>query len=1012
MAKTITKGKIGNALTSTANDHVVAVANDIYDESIDKYQSQINEEVDKSVFVEVYDPEEEIPQPEFINIEDATYAYNWKTTDTPASDGKTQGNIKDLYQKTLNQEEKFLELESEVIYDVSAHNNGAVFESLSALLSDSNLSTLIPSTVRCGGMSIRFIQGSEQSSNNKYAQYRLMSDTFNTIATNWQGVDNEPTANSDNLVKSGGIVGIYGENINDDNWLKVITDSNGTFIFGIKKNGEIEWSKGIPTPIQEYVQNILEGENGSLIDGVNKIYAFLTGYSTADTLNILLDEKVKREEGKSLIDENFSNNVFSASDNNNFYVLTDNIGHVISKIKKDGSFYIEKLESPIIDKKVDKEEEKSLVDINFANNVNFIEDTNNINVLVDNIGHLIYKIKKDGTFYIEKLESPIITHIQQQIGKDCTLVEVPITLTNNYLDNRYNEITDVHSIHALIEDINPKATYLFMVPPSLTTSFVTKPFLYSSNDLYSTSSSFSINNPQTNIAFNLHDYSCESITSESISLGTFEYGSFNGSGNDAPNAAAIRSEKIYNIPKGILKITFDDSKYYIVINTFIGAPASTKNTTINTSGEEVEHFGNFIRVSIRYKNDTPVADQALIDAADNGAVIIERVAAFTRNLTISTLTQDELNYIKVYKFIPKDSGQVLVAANDSNINDKAKADIILDGNNDTRFLQALVSSFTDINIVLCPGNYNINEKHYIKRSNQYACLSTFDAEGINPRTICLCGQYENRRMNTHLNVSDKVIAEFSDNNENAIFLIPRLFPVNKSKLDKSSTYTGTTIKHLELYGDFYTRNITGFDTVAASAARYENINVNGFKEHNTKTFPTMPVGSVGIRTGRGSNNGVANYIKNCSSFHLERGFSICGEHYIIEDCLAHHCKWGFAFHDKPVGIGVEHPNIMIGCSIEGCYQLMLLTRQGAMSQEEYDAIDHNKGRNTLICIGLSTETSWAVPIDERTNPDVEERETTLGIWEVIPGRYRGRIEGDNVTVMEGSCPKMTITSYQ
>ena len=917
--KKIATGYIGNALRSSAADHITTFTDEVFDTERQKHQSEVNTDIERKIESETQE--------------------------------RTQ-NDQLLSQAIAAEQERAEAAEQAIIYDVSAHNNGAVFESLSAILSSSDLSTLIPSTVRCGGMSIRFIQGSEQSSNNKYAQYRLMSDTFNTIATNWQGVDNEPTANSDNLVKSGGIVGIYGENINDDNWLKVITDSNGTFIFGIKKNGEIEWSKGIPTPIQEYVQNILEGENGSLIDGVNKIYAFLTGYSTADTLNTLLDEKVKREEGKSL------------------------------------------------------------VDINFANNVNFIEDTNNINVLVDNIGHLIYKIKKDGTFYIEKLESPIITHIQQQIGKDCTLVEVPITLTNNYLDNRYNEITDVHSIHALIEDINPKATYLFMVPPSLTTSFVTKPFLYSSNDLYSTSSSFSINNPQTNIAFNLHDYSCESITSESISLGTFEYGSFNGSGNDAPNAAAIRSEKIYNIPKGILKITFDDSKYYIVINTFIGAPASTKNTTINTSGEEVEHFGNFIRVSIRYKNDTPVADQALIDAADNGAVIIERVAAFTRNLTISTLTQDELNYIKVYKFIPKDSGQVLVAANDSNINDKAKADIILDGNNDTRFLQALVSSFTDINIVLCPGNYNINEKHYIKRSNQYACLSTFDAEGINPRTICLCGQYENRRMNTHLNVSDKVIAEFSDNNENAIFLIPRLFPVNKSKLDISYTYTGTTIKHLELYGDFYTRNITGFDTVAASAARYENINVNGFKEYNIKTFPTMPVGSVGIRTGRGSNNGVANYIKNCSSIHLERGFSICGEHYIIEDCLAHHCKWGFAFHDKPVGIGVEHPNIMIGCSIEGCYQLMLLTRQGAMSQEEYDAIDHNKGRNTLICIGLSTETSWAVPIDERTNPDVEERETTLGIWEVIPGRYRGRIEGDNVTVMEGSCPKMTITSYQ
>ena len=40
----ITKGKIGNALTSTASDHIVAVANDIYDEAKNKYQSELNSE--------------------------------------------------------------------------------------------------------------------------------------------------------------------------------------------------------------------------------------------------------------------------------------------------------------------------------------------------------------------------------------------------------------------------------------------------------------------------------------------------------------------------------------------------------------------------------------------------------------------------------------------------------------------------------------------------------------------------------------------------------------------------------------------------------------------------------------------------------------------------------------------------------------------------------------------------------------------------------------------------------
>ena len=95
--------------------------------------------------------------------------------------------------------------EQEIIYDVSARNGGDVFESLQALLSSSNLNTLIPTSVRRGGMSIRFIQGSVSSSSNTYVQYKLMTTSFSTTKSDWQGVDDEPTAGSNNLVKSGGV---------------------------------------------------------------------------------------------------------------------------------------------------------------------------------------------------------------------------------------------------------------------------------------------------------------------------------------------------------------------------------------------------------------------------------------------------------------------------------------------------------------------------------------------------------------------------------------------------------------------------------------------------------------------------------------------------------------------------------------------------------------------------------------------------------------------------------------
>lgn len=95
---------------------------------------------------------------------------------------------------------------AEVVWDVTAKNDDATFASLSALLSDADLATLIPTSVRKGGMQIRFVQNSD----NKYVQFRYMPSDAATVATftnvaNWQGVDETPTAWSQNLVTSGGV---------------------------------------------------------------------------------------------------------------------------------------------------------------------------------------------------------------------------------------------------------------------------------------------------------------------------------------------------------------------------------------------------------------------------------------------------------------------------------------------------------------------------------------------------------------------------------------------------------------------------------------------------------------------------------------------------------------------------------------------------------------------------------------------------------------------------------------
>lgn len=86
------------------------------------------------------------------------------------------------------------------IYDISANHNGTKYANLAAAL-DSNNGGGVPQSLQKGGMSVKFVSNID----NKYVQYRLISDTFNTTPANWQGVDDKPTSGSENLIKSGGV---------------------------------------------------------------------------------------------------------------------------------------------------------------------------------------------------------------------------------------------------------------------------------------------------------------------------------------------------------------------------------------------------------------------------------------------------------------------------------------------------------------------------------------------------------------------------------------------------------------------------------------------------------------------------------------------------------------------------------------------------------------------------------------------------------------------------------------
>jgi len=111
------------------------------------------------------------------------------------------------------------ELALGAVYDVSAKNptagpnNDGKWGSLSALLSDASLNTLIPISVRKGGMSVKFVQ----SSDNKYVHFDYMGTSvanadFSNLA-NWKmdGTENVVLQSASSVEIHPNVFNVWGE---------------------------------------------------------------------------------------------------------------------------------------------------------------------------------------------------------------------------------------------------------------------------------------------------------------------------------------------------------------------------------------------------------------------------------------------------------------------------------------------------------------------------------------------------------------------------------------------------------------------------------------------------------------------------------------------------------------------------------------------------------------------------------------------------------------------------------
>lgn len=105
----------------------------------------------------------------------------------------------------------------------------------------------------------------------------------------------------------------YGDYVENSEWLKVVTDKDGRILYGVKTDGTFNFGAGCPPQVQEYVL-------------LHKAEILLA-----------LNEKVDKENGKSLIDEFFASSQISVDNSEWLQVTTDYEGKIISGIKNDGT---------------------------------------------------------------------------------------------------------------------------------------------------------------------------------------------------------------------------------------------------------------------------------------------------------------------------------------------------------------------------------------------------------------------------------------------------------------------------------------------------------------------------------------------------------------------------------------------------------------------------------------------------------------------------------------------------
>lgn len=261
---------------------------------------------------------------------------------------------------------------------------------------------------------------------------KLYQFTSDHAAGAWTGTDVKPY----NLTKD--IEERYGTYTDTPEFIRVYTDAEGKFLWGIRIDGSIEWAKGVPTPIQNALKE--------LADKIKDL-----GGDKIEEVETALNEKIEAlQDAIDVINASLKTltDTFSYQDNPEFVnVVTDADGKVLFGLTAEGKPY-------------------------FPKNTMYSVESNQefLAAWLDSAGHVLFGLRTDGSTYVAKADfMDKIAKIEQMLkdgGFDDSEIREQVTALQENVDtlssdveavkNQINTLdTDVESVKSEYEKIKP-----------------------------------------------------------------------------------------------------------------------------------------------------------------------------------------------------------------------------------------------------------------------------------------------------------------------------------------------------------------------------------------------------------------------------------------------------------------------------------------------------------------------------------------------------------------------------